>query len=171
MRAINEADHRELVKVPELRAALDRSPRRRGLPVLRATLDRPTFVLTDSELERLFVPIVHRAGLGQPLTGTYVNGWKVDFYWPDLGLVVEADSLRYHRTQFEQERDRERDQAHIAAGLTPLRFTHRQVARRPAYVEERLATVARRLRAAAAGNLTSRRTGAFHTRTPSKERS
>ena len=31
-------------------------PRRPGLGVLRKALDRPTFTLTDSELERRFLP-------------------------------------------------------------------------------------------------------------------
>ena len=59
-----------------------------------------------------------------PLTGQRVNGFKVDFWWPELRLVVETDGLRYHRTPAQQTRDRLRDQAHLAAGLTCLRFTH-----------------------------------------------
>jgi very-short-patch-repair endonuclease len=74
-----------------------------------------------------------------------VNGFKVDFYWPDLGLVVETDGLRYHRTPAQQARDRIRDQTHAAAGLTPLRFTHAQVKYEPTRVEETLVAVARRL--------------------------
>ena len=144
-RAVNDADKRDLIKVDALRAALDELPPRQGTAALRELLDRPTFTLTDSELERLMLPIAQRAGLTKPLTQQYVNGFRVDFYWPDLGLIVETDGLRYHRTPFEQERDHERDQAHAAAGLTTLRFTHSQVAHRPAYVEERLRDVARRL--------------------------
>jgi very-short-patch-repair endonuclease len=33
-----------------------------------------------------------------PETQVRVNGFRVDFYWPDLGLVVETDGLTYHRT-------------------------------------------------------------------------
>ncbi len=47
-----------------------------------------------------------------PLTGRRVNGFKVDFWWPELRLVVETDGLRYHRTAAQQTRDRLRDQAH-----------------------------------------------------------
>jgi uncharacterized protein len=65
---------------------------------LRKLLDRRTFVLTDSELERRFLPLVRRAGLPEPVTGEDVNGFEVDFYWPELGLVIETDGLRYHRT-------------------------------------------------------------------------
>jgi very-short-patch-repair endonuclease len=63
---------------------------------------------------------------------------------------VETDSLTYHRTPQAQTKDRLRDQAHIAAGLTPLRFTHSQIRYEPGYVEAMLATVARRLSRAAA---------------------
>lgn len=114
---------------------------------LRAALERRTFVLTDSALERRFVPLAREAGLGRPLTGVRLNGFKVDFYWPDLGLVVETDGLRYHRTPAQQAIDRLRDQAHTAAGLTPLRFTHAQVHHDPGHVRRTLAATAQRLRA------------------------
>ena len=61
------------------------------------------------------------------MTQRQVNGFRVDFFWPDLGLVVETDGLRYHRTAAQQATDRRRDQAHAAAGLTALRFTHAQI--------------------------------------------
>ena len=143
--AINAADRRELVDPERLRRALDELPRRAGLANLRAALDRRTFTLTDSALERLFLPLARAAGLGKPLTGCRLNGFKVDFYWPDLGLVVETDGLRYHRTPAQQATDRLRDQAHTAAGLTPLRFTHNQVRHDPGHVRRTLAATARRL--------------------------
>jgi hypothetical protein len=70
--AINEADRRDLVNPQQLREALDSLGRRPGLRALRDTLDQPTFTVTDSELERLFLPIARRAGMTQPLTGAYV---------------------------------------------------------------------------------------------------
>jgi very-short-patch-repair endonuclease len=63
-----------------------------------------------------------------------------------LGVVVETDGLRYHRTPAKQALDRLKDQTHTAAGLTPLRFTRAQVKYEPGYVREILAAVARRLR-------------------------
>ena len=81
----------------------------------------------------------------QPLTQWWVNGFRVDFYWPELELVVETDGLRYHRTPAEQARDRLRDQTHTAAGLVPLRFTHEQVRYEPEHVRAILAQTARRL--------------------------
>jgi very-short-patch-repair endonuclease/predicted transcriptional regulator of viral defense system len=144
--AINEADKRDLIDPGRLRSMLERLANRPGIAALRETLDRQTFALTDSELERRFLPLARRAGLPAPLTRCHVSGFRVDFYWPDLGLVVETDGLRYHRTPAAQARDRLRDQTHAAAGLTPLRFTHAQVEFEPGHVEKTLAAVAARLR-------------------------
>jgi very-short-patch-repair endonuclease len=141
-RAVNEADKYDLVHPPELRRALDLREGEPGVAKLRHILDRRTFRLTKEELERRFLPLARKADLPVPLTGQFVNGFEVDFYWPDLGLVVETDGLRYHRTPAEQARDRLRDQAHTAAGLTQLRFTHEQVRYEPEYVTRILAQTA-----------------------------
>lgn len=144
--AINEADRRDLIDPEALRAELARFAGLPGVRALRDVLDRRTFTLSDSELERRFRPIARRAGLPLPKTGRRVNGFQVDFFWPDLRLVVETDGLRYHRTPAQQARDRLRDQAHAAAGLTPLRFTRAQVRYEQAHVEAVLAAVANRLK-------------------------
>ena len=143
--AINEADRRGLTDPERLRSAVDRCAGQPGVAVLRDLLDRRTFRLTDSALERLFLPVARSAGLPVPQTGRRLNGFKVDFFWPDLGLVVETDGLRHHRTPAQQARDRLRDQAHTAAGLVPLRFTHSQVRYEPGYVRATLSRVANRL--------------------------
>ncbi|HET7121266.1 MAG TPA: type IV toxin-antitoxin system AbiEi family antitoxin domain-containing protein [Solirubrobacterales bacterium] len=144
-RMINEADKYNLMTPPRLRRELDAHPGQPGVACLRHVLDRRTFRLTREELERLFLPLATAAGLPVPLTFQIVNGFEVDFHWPALGLVVETDGLRYHRTPAEQARDRVRDQTHTAAGLTQLRFTHEQVKYEPAYVRRILAQVASRL--------------------------
>jgi very-short-patch-repair endonuclease len=115
---------------------------------LRELLDRRNFVLTHTELERRFVPIAKRAGLPPPQTQRWLNDGRVDFYWPQLKLVVETDGVRYHRTPAQQAVDRRRDQEHTAAGLTPLRFTHEQVVYEAKRVETVLARVGDRLRGA-----------------------
>jgi very-short-patch-repair endonuclease len=142
--AINQADKLGLTDPEKLRAALPQLARRPGVRQLRELLDRRTFTLTDSELERRFLPLARAACLPKPLTGALVNGFKVDFYWPDLQLVVETDGLRYHRTPAQQGNDRVRDQTHVAAGLTVLRFTHAQVSFDPERVKAILAAVTRR---------------------------
>jgi very-short-patch-repair endonuclease len=133
-RAMNEADKLGLVKTVDLREALDDHPGEPGVARLRTIIDRATFRYTRTELERAFLPLVRRAGLPTPRTSVYVTGFEVDFHFPDLGLVVETDGLTYHRTPAEQRKDRERDQAHTAAGLTQLRFTHGQIKFEPDHV-------------------------------------
>lgn len=145
-RAIREADRRDLFDPETLRTTLDDTRRRPGTGRLRSVLDAPTFALTDSELERRFLRLVHRANLSSPRTQAWLNEYRVDFYWPALGLVVETDGLTYHRTPAQQKEDRLRDQAHTAAGLTVLRFTAFQVNFEPERTITTLKAVASRLR-------------------------
>ena len=144
--AVNNADRLRLVRVDTLRTALARTRRRPGVGPLRKLLDLRTFVLTDSHLERLYLRLARRAGLPRPETQVWLNGFRVDFHWPDLGLVVETDGLTYHRTPAQQNVDRRRDQAHTAAGLNVLRFTHAQVRFEPQHVIATLRAVAERIR-------------------------
>jgi very-short-patch-repair endonuclease len=145
VRMVNDADKLGLVKVPALRRFAEVHPRQEGVGRLKEILDRRTFRVTDTKLEDWFLSIVDDAGLPVPLTQQKVNGYKVDFYWPGLGLVIETDGLAYHRTPAEQAADRVRDQTHTAAGLTPLRFTHDQVRYEVPYVRRVLVETARRL--------------------------
>jgi len=145
-RMVNEADKRDVIDPETLREALDDYAGERGVKPLRALLDRLTFRLSDTELEVLFRPIAANAGLPTPLTKEMVNGFEVDFYWPDLLLVVETDGWRYHRTPSAQTRDALRDQTHTAAGFTPLRFSHYQVKYEPKHVRDILSRTLANLR-------------------------
>ncbi|HEU4906486.1 MAG TPA: DUF559 domain-containing protein [Solirubrobacterales bacterium] len=145
-RAVNEADKRDLIDPEELRTAVDDYAGQPGARDLRELLDMRTFRLSDSDLEILFRPIAETAGLPPPQTKQIVNGWEVDFYWPDLGLVIETDGLRYHRTASTQTRDARRDRAHALAGMTALRFTHYEVKYEPARVGAELSRAAALLR-------------------------
>jgi very-short-patch-repair endonuclease len=136
--AVNEACVLDLTDPESLRAELDRRKGQRGVPALRPLLDRHTFRLTESELERRFLRIVRRAGLPLPDTQVQVGG-RTDFHWPDLGLVVETDGWRYHRTPAQQARDNRRMQAHAAAARTAVRFSHYEVRYEAARVESVLA--------------------------------
>jgi very-short-patch-repair endonuclease len=143
--AVNEADRLDLIDPERLRQMLDEMGGQPGASTLSRLLDRRMFRLTDSELERRFLRLLRSAGLPMPETGREICGFRVDFFWPDLDLIVETDGLRYHRTPAQQARDRRRDQAHIAAGLTTLRFTHAQVRFEPEEAREVLARVIARL--------------------------
>lgn len=142
---VNEADRLDLIDPEKLRAALDVLPSRSGSGRLRRLLDLRAFRRTDSGLERRFLRLIRGAGLPTPKTQIHVNGFRVDFYWPQLGLVVEVDGLRYHRTAGQQASDLRRDQIHQATGLTSLRFSGDQVGHEPDRVRATLAAVAERL--------------------------
>ncbi len=146
-RAVNEADKLDWVAADSLYGALDGYRGVPGVAPLRKLLDPLHFRLSDSDLEQAMRPLAKTAGLPVPQTKAWVNGYEVDFFWPELGIVVEADGLRYHRTASQQRRGLERDQAHLAAGLWPLRFSHWQVAREPAHVRNVLRHAAERVRA------------------------
>jgi very-short-patch-repair endonuclease len=142
-RAVNQADVHDLVDPETLRDSLDAYPGMPGVKTLRTMLDRHTFRLSDSDLEILFRPLARAAALPPPMSKHRVLGFEVDFWFPDLGLVVETDGLRYHRTPAEQARMVKRDQTHTAAGLRVLRFTHWQVAHAPTEVTDILRRIRR----------------------------
>ncbi len=138
-RAVNDADKRGLIDPETLQEELVRFGGEPGVRPLRRLLDKLFFQLSDSDLEIYFRRIVKAAKLPMPLSKQWVNDFEVDFFWPDLGLVVETDGLRYHRTPSAQLKDARRDRAHVMAGMTPLRFTHYEVRYEPARVRGALA--------------------------------
>lgn len=150
-RMVDEADRLGLVSPPMLRAELAHHRGQPGVARLRTWLDRRTFRLTRSRLERFFLPLAKDVGLPVPETKAWIHGFEVDFLWPDLRLVVETDSLLHHRTAAQQSRDHLRDQVHTAAGFTSLRFTHDQVRYEPEHVRAVLGDVARHIGAVEGG--------------------
>jgi len=138
--AIGEAERRRLVGRRDLIAYLSQAQGRRGAPAIRAVLDReggPAF--TRSEAERRLLALVRSAALPAPRVNALLDGYEVDFYWPEEGLVVEVDGYEYHSSRSAFERDHRRD-----ADLGPesgqvLRFTWLQLEREPFFVVSRIA--------------------------------
>jgi very-short-patch-repair endonuclease len=166
-RAVNEADKLDRVRADALYGSLDDYRGQPGVAPLRKLLDPLAFRLSDSELEQLMRPLAQAASLPVPETKTWVNGYEVDLFWPGLGIVLEADGLKYHRTASQQRRGLERDQTHLAAGMWPLRFSHWQIKYDPSHVRRILrTTVARATNAStepfateSGGKVTTRREG------------
>jgi len=146
--AVNRADNHDLVDPECLADQVRHLPGSTGAAALRALLEPSTFRLTDSELERMLLRLVRSAKLPLPDTQVRLRAGRVDFLWRELGLVVEADGLRYHRTAATQARDAKRDRAHAADGLITLRFTHHEVRHEPRKVASELAGVMARLEVA-----------------------
>jgi very-short-patch-repair endonuclease len=147
-RAVNQADVHDLVDPETLRDSLDSCPGMPGVKTLRTMLDRHTFRLSDSDLEILFRPLARAAAFPSPLSKHWVLGYEVDFFFPDHGLIVETDGLRYHRTPAQQARMVKRDQKHSSHGYRVLRFTHWQIAYAPTEVTDILRKIRPHLSAA-----------------------
>jgi len=137
--AIAEAYALRLTTEGEIADAIKRAPGRAGVAALRAELRREGGPrLTRREGERRMLKLLRDARLPQPLTNVRGAGVEADFFWPDQKLIVDSYQFHGHRAAFE--RDRRRDQAHIAAGYTVIRVTWRQLTEEPLAV---VATIAR----------------------------
>jgi len=123
-----------------IRGCLARHPRQPGRKPLLDLLDllEPAEDGTRSHLERLFLPLAHRAKLGKPLVNERILGRRRDFAWPERRLVVEVDGHAYHSSRAAIRRDKARDRELSAAGWRPVRFTSEEVALEPAYVVDEL---------------------------------
>jgi hypothetical protein len=84
--------------------------------------------VTRSELEDEFLELCDRYDIPRPLVNAVVEGFEVDFCWPECRLIVETDGRR-HATLAAFERDRARDARLTAIGWRVMRFTARQVRR------------------------------------------
>jgi very-short-patch-repair endonuclease len=135
-RALDQAEILELFDLRAITATIDAHRGQRGAQILAAALEEHDAgtTLTKSELEELMLAICDTHGLARPQVNEEVAGLEVDFLFAAQRLVVEADSWHFHRTRGAFERDRERDALLARAGYRTLRFTHRQMTRRPSEV-------------------------------------
>lgn len=132
MAAIDSAERLRLYDDRQVKAVLARGGGRRAAKRLRralGTYEEPD--ATRSELERRALALFAASDLPPPRVNSYVETAagpiQVDFFWPDRGLVVEADSYLWHSARRDFENDRERDQLLHAAGFSVVRVTWRQV--------------------------------------------
>jgi very-short-patch-repair endonuclease len=134
-RAIAEAFALRLLTERQLHAAMDRAPHRAGVATVRAILGQdggPRH--TRSGGERAMLRLIRAAGLPVPLTNHPVEGFTADFFWPEVGLIVELDGGDFHRPRPAFERDHRRDVVHTDAGHEVLRVSGRQLDREPVYI-------------------------------------
>lgn len=139
------AESLRLIKRPRLAELVAERRGRPGMARLAALLElEPAFV--RSELELLFLPICREAGVERPLVNHPIEAEDrtliVDFAWPELRMVVEADSQRFHGDWVRAEADRERDQQVTLVGWRPHRFARRRLAEDPSGAAERLRSLA-----------------------------
>jgi very-short-patch-repair endonuclease len=135
--AVAEAQVASLVTVGSLRAIINRAGRRRGVPkLLRVLQESPG--LTRSQYERLLRRICRDAGLPQPRTNAIVQGYEVDFYWPEFDLIVEVNPFSTHGHKRAHDKDTRKLTELSARGFTVLGFTDKQLTNEPLYVAARI---------------------------------
>jgi len=137
-KAVAEAEVLQILDKAKLRALLKRSRRRRGVARLRLILDtiHPQTKRTRSELERLFLGMCSRHSVPEPEVNVWLPApdgerYQADFLWRGSGLIVEADSRRFHDTYTAFVDDRKRQQQLELAGWRVSRCTWEEVEREP----------------------------------------
>jgi hypothetical protein len=136
-KAISEAEVLRILDHIAVRQLIRRSRGRRGVARLRMVMDEihPLTKRTRSDMELLFLRMCECAGLPQPEVNVtlYPGGRRTmpDFLWRDAGLIVEADSRRFHDTDSAFQSDREREQRLQLAGWRVSRCTWEQIEREP----------------------------------------
>lgn len=117
-----------------LRTMVARHPRHRGAAALRAILEAGEPAHTRSEAEEVALELIDGTGIERPKANVVVRGYRVDFWWPRLRLVMETDGYQVHSTKRAFERDRQRDAELRAADIDYVRFTWSQLTKRRKWV-------------------------------------
>jgi very-short-patch-repair endonuclease len=134
------AKSERLADARHVQAVLERYPRHRGAPRLKAMMQTPGGPqLTRSKNERSVLSLVRQARLKPPAMNVRPAGFEVDAYWPQERLVVEADGFEFHRDRAAFENDRARDATLVAAGFRVIRVTWLQLDEEPFVVVGRIA--------------------------------
>jgi very-short-patch-repair endonuclease len=147
-RGIEEALIHKPVTEAQLERAAAAARGHRGAPRVKAILARwrePG--ITHSEAERRFRWLIRAAQLPEPKTNARLHGYSVDAYWPDLGVVVEVQSHKFHLTKAALERDTRKAARLTAAGLTVSYVTWVQMDEEPFAVVARIAQLLARAEA------------------------
>lgn len=140
-RALEDGLRRGSVNLADLYRLAEAAPRASG--VLRSVLARRPAGAppTESDAETLFVQLVRRGGLPEPIRqlSMVVRGRlvRLDFAWPTWRVVAEVDGVRFHGPDAFG-RDLRRQNALVLDGWHVFRFTWEDVARYPDQVIETL---------------------------------
>jgi hypothetical protein len=124
-RMIHEGVRRQVLVVGELPEAIERHHHRPGIAKLRAAaaryLPRPD---AKSGLERSVDDWFRtRPEIPAPQRNVKVEGFELDYYWPDRKAAVELDGRPYHTTVADIERDHLKSGRMAIAGIRLLRIS------------------------------------------------
>jgi very-short-patch-repair endonuclease len=114
----------------ELEAAV--VPSRRNVGLLREILeDGDDLAAAKSRAEQRMVRLIRRGGLPKPEVNVCVAGEQFDFVWRRERLIVEYDSLKYHRTPARIANDARKQRLAHDAGFRVDRLTKGDLYREP----------------------------------------
>jgi very-short-patch-repair endonuclease len=125
-RAMNEAEFRRVLDLEALEALAATS--RHGVRALRRAMERRA--PTVSELEDQLFAALREAQLPPPVANWSFGPYKLDFFWPDHGVVVETDGWGAHGEAGGRTRDRRKDAYLRGRGLVVLHVPQRRFATR-----------------------------------------
>jgi very-short-patch-repair endonuclease len=142
-RAVDRFAARGLASFEQMSQVLDELGRKGkpGVVRLRRALEPRLGSTTspESDLESRLLEVIRMSGLPEPNVQhrppwlKHVNG-RVDLAYPDAKVVIEGDSREWHGDEYTFQADRERDNLAQLAGWRILRFTWKDITRRPEYV-------------------------------------
>lgn len=128
---------------PHSRTSWTANPTHPGhAPLTRAIT---AYLPTRSDWEYGFPEFCRDNRLPIPLINPTVNGYEVDAYFPDHGLIVELDSWAYHQDRDNCDTDRDRDAHQLAHGLPTVRITWERMTETRAQEAARLRQILARL--------------------------
>jgi hypothetical protein len=136
-RAMNQAEFRGILDPVELERLATSG--RKGSVALRRAMKRRA--PTVSILEDAFFGAILDAELPPPLANWAIGPYRVDFYWPDHGFIVETDGWGAHGGDGGRAKDRRKDAylrgrglevRHLTRGLQPPAISATAVSRRSA---------------------------------------
>jgi hypothetical protein len=137
---VERAEEIELFDLRPVEELLERTVGHHGHGRLRRAiaLYRPSS-FTRSGLEKRWLELVLAAGLAQPHMNYVEHGFELDCYWPEHRFAVELDLYETHGTRAAFERDRERQEELLLAGIATTRVTGPRLEREPDEVIRRVA--------------------------------
>ncbi|HEY2319408.1 MAG TPA: DUF559 domain-containing protein [Solirubrobacteraceae bacterium] len=139
-RMVNDARRSGHLHLATLTDLLARNPLHPGTRLLNPFAEDPSNP-TRSGFEDDFVVFAARYGLPTPQINTTVNGYEVDAYFAEHGLIVELDGWDFHRDRHTFESDRERDAHQLQHGLRTIRITKDRMTQTPDREARRLQDV------------------------------
>ncbi len=127
---------RRLVTRAQMTLVLKRAGAHPGRARLaRVAGQRANPTTTESPPEEALYRLIQDAGLPEPELQATLLGYRLDFYWPKLGLAVEVDAYGTHGSPARFEADRRRDARLLTEmGIVVIRLTRDAVERRPVEV-------------------------------------